>query len=307
MRADLQYPVTKEQTVLGYAERVTGQSDMNMGRTQDRPNAPRTARQTIALLEEGDVRASLDTRALREDWGTIIEHWWDLVCMYAPKDQFFRVTEEDAGGLFATAEGGSTLSEEDRFGRYDFDLKFATNSWSKQQKKEDELALYQIDLQNPLIIGNPRALWMLLDKVHRAFGDDRFGDILPEPPDLGLPVKPIEEWTRMLEHEQVEINPLDNDDLHILDHQFRLKGDMASESPNLDAELQMKMHILEHIQQKQQKQQMAMMAQQAVQAMARMPQSQLALMGAGMSDPNAGQQPGGAPPQIGMQQPGGMA
>ena len=64
--------------MLAYSERVTGVTDQNIGRTQSTPNAPRTARQTLALLEEGDVRASLDLTAIREDWGLILDHFWEL-------------------------------------------------------------------------------------------------------------------------------------------------------------------------------------------------------------------------------------
>jgi hypothetical protein len=262
MKADLNYPIVAEQNLIGYAERVTGISDMNMGRTSDKPNAPRTARQTIALLEEGDVRASLDTNALREDWGKIISDLWALETMYAPKDLFFRVTEEDASGVagFETAGGGAYLTEQERFGQYDFDLKFATNAWSKETQKENQLALYQIDLQNPLIIQNPRALWLLLDKVHRAFGDDRFGDIMPEPPDLGLPIAPKEEWTRCLQGESITINPADNDELHIMDHNRRLEEAAKDPNYNTQAYADMAAHVLEHNQQLQQKKLMGELA-----------------------------------------------
>lgn len=256
MRADLNYPVVKEQTVLGYGERVTGVTDMNMGRSSDRPNAPKTARATLALLEEGDVRASLDMSVLREDWGNIISHFWSLECMYAPKSLFFRVAEDDADGL-ALERGGATLTEDDRTGTYDFDLKFATNVWSREQQKQDKLALYQLDLQNPLVINNPRALWKVLDGIHKAFGDDRFIDLVPEPPDMGLPVNPKEEWTRLLQGEDILVNPLDNDELHIMDHNRRLKD--AQSNPNLDenAYNALVAHVLEHTDQLQQKKLMA--------------------------------------------------
>jgi hypothetical protein len=256
LNADLQYPIVKEQTVLGYGERVTGVTDMNMGRSSDRPNAPKTARATLALLEEGDVRASLDMSVLREDWGAIISHFWSLECMYAPKSLFFRVAEDDADGL-PLERGGTTLTEEDRTGSYDFDLKFATNVWSREQQKQDKLALYQLDLQNPLVINNPRALWKVLDGVHKAFGDDRFMDLVPEPPDMGLPVNSKEEWTRLLQGEDITVNPLDNDELHIMDHNRRLQD--AQRNPNLDenAYNAMVAHVLEHTDQLQQKKLMA--------------------------------------------------
>jgi hypothetical protein len=259
-KANMEYPVIKEQTMTGYAQNVTGQSEMNMGRAIDRPNAPRTARQTIALLEEGDVRASLELSALREDWGEILTHIWELFQDYAPEKLFFRVTEEDAGGLFDVKDGGAYMAADERNGRYDFDLKFATSKYSKEQKKQDKLALYQIDLQNPLIVSNPRALWATLDGVHKAFGDDRFSDLVPMPPDIGLPIDPRSEYTRILQGEEVHPNPLDNDQLHLLNHNRRIEKMRADPERDEDAFRAMVEHSAEHIAQMRQKQLMAAMA-----------------------------------------------
>jgi hypothetical protein len=262
-RANLEPCVLKEQAVIGYSERVTGLTDQNLGRVQDRPNAPRTARQTLALLEEGDVRASLDMSVLRESWGEILTHFWELERMYGSPNTFFRVTEEDAGGLFDTHLGGAYLDESELSGNYDFHLQFATSAVSKEQNKQNQLALYQIDLQNPLIVNNPQALWNVLDKIHKAFGDDRFSDLVPKPPDMGMPVDPKEEWTRLLEHEDINVNPLDNDQQHIERHNKDLV--YASAEPDKldhDAYRLMEHHILEHLQQMQQKKMMAALTSQ---------------------------------------------
>jgi hypothetical protein len=267
IRANLEYPVLKEQTMNGYAEKVTGQSDMNMGRAIDRPNAPRTARQTVALLEEGDIRASIELSGLREDWGTTLTHLWELFQDYAPERLFFRVTEEDADGLFDVKEGGAYMTADERNGRYDFDLRFATSAYSKENKKQNDLALYQIDLQNPLIATNPRALWAVLDKVHKAFGDDRFSSLVPMPPDLGLPVDPKEEWTRMLQGEEVHVNPMDNDQLHLIDHNKRLEKARADQNRDEDAFRDLVMHCQAHIAQMRQKQLMMAMASNVVESL----------------------------------------
>jgi hypothetical protein len=266
-QADLHYPIMKEQTMIAYAERVTGISDQTLGRSSDRPNAPRTATQSLALSGEGDVRASLDLSVLREDWGEILTRFWQLIGMYAAPSLFFRVTEEDADGLFPTQQGGALLNDEDRTGRYDFDLKFATNAFSREQQKQNQLSLYQLDLQNPLIQQNPRALWLVLDKIHKAFGDDRFCDAIPEPPDLGLPMKPIEEWTRCLQGEQIQVNPMDNDQLHIMDHNKRLSDAAKDPNHNDNAYHEMSMHVVEHIQQLNQKRLMAELTSRLAESM----------------------------------------
>ena len=48
--------------------------------------------------------------------------------MFAPEAEFFRVTEEDADGLFDVKDGGAWMTSEERGGRYDFDIRFATNA-----------------------------------------------------------------------------------------------------------------------------------------------------------------------------------
>lgn len=266
-KANLEYPIANQQDLIAISERLTGVTDQNIGRTQSTPNAPRTARQTLALLEEGDVRASLDLTGLREDWGDILQHCWHLEQMYGSERTFFRVTEEDSGGMFAVSGGGAYLADDDREEDYDFDLKFATNAWSKETNKQNQLSLYQLDLQNPLVVQNPRALWLVLDKIHRAFGDDRFCDTIPEPPDIGLPVKPSEEWTRCLQGEDIHCNPMDNDQLHLIDHNKRLADAQADPGHDPDAYNEMVRHVMEHMQQMKQKQLMAELTSRLVQSL----------------------------------------
>lgn len=267
MTADLQFPLAKENLMVAYAERVTGITDLNSGRSSDRPNAPKTARGTMALLEEGDVRAQLDLSVLREYWGKILTHFWELEGMYGSPETFFRVTEEDAGGLFAVSQGGAYLSEQERSGQYDFDLKFATNAWSKEQNKQNQLALYQIDLQNPLVVNNPRALWVVLDKIHKSFGDDNFSDVIPMPPDLDEPVEPKAEWTKVLEGDEIHVNPMDNDQLHLLDHQKRMEEENKSATPNVAAYNAMVSHVHDHVEAMQQKKIMAALTSALVEKM----------------------------------------
>jgi hypothetical protein len=261
MSADLQYPLAKEQGLKGYAEMVTGISDQTMGRAIDRPNAPRTASGQLALIQQGNIRASLDTLSLREDFGAIASHLWMLDTQFAPESQFFRVTEEDAQGLFETARGGSTITGPERGGRYDFTIKFATSYWSREAEKERALTRYQLDLANPLIVTNPKALWKVTNDVHKALGDDNFARVVPEPPDLDLPRRPAEEWNLCLQGEDFTPNPMDNDDLHLMDHQRRVREAQGDPQGDMDAVARMIVHIDEQVKQKQQKMLMAALTQ----------------------------------------------
>lgn len=308
---NLEYAVVKEQALMAYAERVTGRSDMTLGRQPDRPNAPRTARGTIALLEQGNIRANLDTTVFREDMGEVVNHFWELEQQFpGGARRFFRVTEEDAGKLFNVSGGGAFLEPDELGGRYDFDLKFATSVYSREAEKERHLALYQADLSNPLIAQNPRALWRTTQGIHKALGDDNLADVLPEPPDLPQPVAPRDEWTRALQGEEILLHPEDHDDLHLRDHVKRVQEEMEqgerADRPAVEAMVQ---HIGEHKQQKAQKMLMQALTSQLVSTFADSAKNGQGLLGgqgpaqlqqlqqalAQMMGPGQGAQPGGQP------------
>jgi hypothetical protein len=275
VQADLQGCVVKEQSVLAYAERVTGNSDQAMGRAIDRPNAPRTATGQIALIQQGNVRADLDMRFLREDVGAIARDIWELDQQFCTEDVFFRVTGDDADGLFDTKHGGAYMTPSERGGMYDFDIEFATNVWSREADKQKALQLYELDLQNPLIAQNPTALWLVTNRMHKALGDDDFASIVPQPPDADRPRNPKEEWSMIQRGEDVHVNPADNDDFHLQDHQRRLVDyvQMKGQSYDKAAVNQMAAHIQEHKAQKGQKMLMQSMVNQIVRSLAPQQQS----------------------------------
>lgn len=260
----------KEQCVLAYGEKLTGQGDLQMGRQSDRPNAPRTGVQTTALLEEGNVRISLDTKVLADDMSGVLTHFWDLEYMFSPEETFFRVTEDDADGAFEVNDGAGALTIEDRDGRYDFRLQFANSQHSKELKKQENLACYQLDLQNPMIVQNPVALWETTRRAHEALGDPNFADMVPRPPQPDLSIDPKIEWTMLLQGEDVTVNPMDNDQLHLLRHMKDLKK--AEQDPDGDKEAQhaLVLHYHDHILQLQQKKMQQAVMEQAVQAAAQL-------------------------------------
>lgn len=298
IKSNLEAATWKEQVTLAYGEKLTGMSDLQMGRQSDRPNAPRTATQTVKLLEEGNVRISLDTKVLREDMSAVLSHFWDLEFMFSPEQTFFRVTEEDADGLFPTNNGAAAITSEDRDGRYDFRLQFANSVWSKEVKKEQALARYQLDLQNPLIVNNPRALWQVTRDAHEALGDPDFADMVAEPPAPDISIDPGEEWVRMEQGEEVHVNPMDNDQVHMIRHYRDYQSAQQDPQGDPEAKKALMAHYLNHIAQLQQKKLQQALIEQAVQAAGQMMQG-----GAGgkpLAFPaglfgNAPQQPAGNP------------
>jgi hypothetical protein len=279
VQADMSYSITKEHTMLAIGERVTGQSEQSMGRSSDRPNAPRTASGQVLLAEFGNLRGSLDAMFFREHLEAHLKHLWTLEQQFAPKDLFFRVTEEDMPGT-AVQHGFGQMKSDDYENEFDFTLKFAPSPWAKEAMGQKNLQLYQLDLANPLIVQNPKALWAVTNKMHKALGDDNFADTVPAPADMGNPIDPKTEWTMILQGDLPDVNPMDNDDLHLADHGRRLQ--MAGEDVAPDGKAAMEAHMQKHIVQRGQKALMHQMVQQMAGSLA------------GLVQP--GQQAGGAPP-----------
>jgi hypothetical protein len=287
----------REQTLLSYGERLTGLSDPAMGRQSDRPNAPRTVGQTVGILQEGNVRIALNTLVLREDMGLVLQHFWLLEYMFSTPQTFFRVTEEDADGAFPVNDGGSFLERRDRDGRFDFELQFATSLWSREAEKQNTLARYQLDLQNPLIVNNPSALWHVTKDAHEALGDPDFADLVPEPPDDDVPVNPREEYTRLLQGEEIHVHPMDNDELHMIRHLRDLQQLEKNPEPQPDAHAKLVKHYLEHIEQMMHKKAVQALAEAAVaKARTSLPPELAALItGQGATPPSGAPGPGGPP------------
>lgn len=294
-KSDLQFPVQMGSVLKGIAELVTGVSDTTNGQSIDRPNAPRTASGQAMLIQEGNVRASLDMTMLREDTSAALSYLWALDRELADEEVFFRVTEQDAVG-YDVDKGFGRMTSEQREHEFGFELKFATSIWSREAKKQAVMALYQVSVTNPLVAQNPRALWSLLNRVWEAFGEKNFKDVLPEPPEMDEPKAPRVEWALALagKAEDVQVNPSDDDQMHVTDHRRRLDIEMQEPEERRDkqAEAIMVHHIIEHEAQIRQKRLMQAMAEQITQQM----QAQQQPNGLGQPQP---QPPGfvGPPPQ----------
>lgn len=269
----------RQQELLAIAERLFGITDQNVGRAIDRPNAPRTARGQLALIDQGGIRQSLDTLVLRTDFRDVLEHIWQLDCCFANKQTFFRVTEEQAGQWFETDKGFGKITPEERFGQMDFDIKFATTSHSREQRKEREMMVMQAILMLPIFQQNPAAQWQIADDILKANGKQGAGKYMPKPAQLDLPTDPQDEWALMLQGEDVKVHMLDNDDLHIESHKQRLQDEIQQpiERRDTDAEKRMMTHLIDHEDQKSQKLQQQAQAQAASQLLGR-------LAGAGQPD-----------------------
>jgi len=259
LNVDMRYALAQEQKLRSYAELVTGLPEQSLGRAPDRPNAPRTARGQILLDENANIRLGLDMLVVKEDFKEILQRIWMLDVEYAPEEMFFRVTETQAKGLFDTDRGFARMTAEERAGRFDFDIQFATSLYSREAYKEREMALAQLSLGTMLVAQNPLAQWQILNNLYKAFGNHDFKSIVAKPPAPDLPVEPDEEWARALQGLDIHVHALDQDVSHIDQHKQALAEQMATPLPRRDkgAINRMLAHIVEHEKQKEKKLQMA--------------------------------------------------
>jgi hypothetical protein len=262
-KPDVTYAVTQQQNLIGYAERLTGISDQNLGRTSDRPNQPRTARQTVALLDEGNIRGSLDVTTFRDDLTAILRYIWALDSQYSPPQVFYRVTERRPNGLYDSARGFGKMTAKERAGRYDFEIKFATGAHSREARKQSALEIAQLLLTVPIVATNPQAQWKIADKLCKAHEIYDFASMVQKPPELPMPMAPEDEFPKMLQGEIVKVHPLDDHPTHIETHKQAVTMEMRADAPDRDYDAihQMLYHITEHeeaaVQQAQQQQLMA--------------------------------------------------
>lgn len=259
-KIDMTYAITQEQKLVGYGERLTGQSDSTMGRAIDRPNAPRTARGQAMLLEQGSIRQNLDNLTLKEHLSRILSRIWLLDSLFGPPSVFFRVTEADAKGLFDVKSGFGEMTAGERGGKFDFNVKFATSALSREAEKEKVANLVGMALPTPLIANNLEAQWNLLDMVFEQNGKD-FRSIAPKPPTMDLPLEPAEEWNLALQGAEFSVHPMDQDELHIAEHQAQVGEAGQARNPDKDAINRMIAHIMKHEEQKKNKLAFAMQVQ----------------------------------------------
>lgn len=246
VKADIAGAVTMQNMLIGHGERAMGYSDQTAGRGSDRPNAPRTLGGQMLLAELGDVRAWIDLFFLREALSRLLRNLWEMYVSFGSEDVFFRITEEEADGLFEVKDGGAVMTSREFAGRYDFKIKFATSAVSKQARKVEAFEKFKAAMSLPIVQMNPRAQWVLLNELYKAMGDENFSNIVPEPADVDLPVAPKVEHSKMQQGEMMTTHPQDNDRLHMAEHAKALKRAQGSENPDPDYIRRLTEHVAEH-------------------------------------------------------------
>lgn len=247
---DTSWCTENDQKLLAMAERLTGRSDLNSGRMIDRPNAPKTATQTMALLEAGNVRMAFNASNIGEDLSVLFGDYWRMWTYFGGERLIFRVTERDLpASMFRSLAGANEIEQAARNMSFDFRIEFAPSEFRRAALRQDSVMLLGLAMKNPVVMQSPRALWNLTRRVHELHGDRDFARLVPEPPELEAPKSPMEEWVRMQQGEEVLVNPLDQDEQHMQDHQRRILQEAQMPDPDFNVIQMARMHLEAHAKQ----------------------------------------------------------
>ena len=192
------------QQLLGFGENLSGLTQAQLGRTSDRPNAPRTFGQQQLLQAESNTRLLLDIRLERTSLKELLNRVWEMDKMWLPKPFFFRVTEES---------GDDVLTSEDMQGEYDFDIGPVTSVSNKAVRMQESMQALALSLQ----IGLPQAIIPLFKRILAKLGYPDVAAKIPEP-QLKEPMTPEEENARLWQGEDVDPHPMDNHVVHVAKH-----------------------------------------------------------------------------------------
>jgi hypothetical protein len=279
----------EEAVLMQYFERLTGLTDLSIGRQPNRVGATRTAAGTQTLLSEAGLRFKGAMTAFQTFWIGVFSDILALDQEYLPPNKEFRVT----------GKSPTVIKIKDRTeirGEYDLRLASTSETMNRQKQREDATAVTQFML-NPLlmqggIVGLKGVRWAA-KKFLRAYGED---------PDLALeaqaPIRDPQEELLMF-HAGSYVSPVQGEavPLHLATHQAQLADPALT--PECRSLLQR--HVQETLQLQQQMLMMQMAQQQGVKG-PQGPQAANGAQGASAPQPGApvGPPVGGTPPTGGM-------
>lgn len=157
----------EEALLYQYLERLTGISDLSLGRQPNRVGATRTATGVASLLSEAGLRFKSIMLAFQRFWTAIFEQILALDQQYLPPGREFRVT-----GRFPEILKVKDKSE--LAGKFDLRLSATTETLNKETLREDatvklNAALNPIALQLQLI--GAKGLHRLYREFYRVHGE----------------------------------------------------------------------------------------------------------------------------------------
>ena len=260
----------EEALLYQYFERLTGLTDLALGRQPNRVGATRTATGVASLLSEAGLRFKTSMSAFQRFWIEIFSHVLALNQQYLPPGKEFRVT-----GKYP-----ERIRIEDRneiAGRFDIRLAATTEVLNREIMREDSATILTT-LANPAwvqvgLVG-VRGIDRVLRDFLRAYGKDP--DFYLETQTNEVVRSPEEELAILIGGGEIRPNPSENVQEHLMKHQTQLRDPVVIQVLSAEALSQLQRHIVATTQLSQ-----AMMMSQAMgtKGVAAGPQAQNALIG----------------------------
>jgi hypothetical protein len=243
----------EEQTLQQILERLTGETDLSLGRQPNRVGATRTAAGTQTLLGQAGLRFKMFMDAFQRFWIGIFEDILALDQEYLPPGKEFRVTGKRPE--FIRLKDRTEIR-----GRYSLKLAASDQTMNREKQRQDAALLMQATLNPSLIqvgLVGLKGIRRVLEKFYKAYGEDP--DFILEP--KAVIRSPEEELAMFVGGKYV--SPVQGEDVqrHLMTHQAQMMD------PDIQAYLKPEVHqmLRKHIQETMQVAQAMQMAQMMAQ------------------------------------------
>ncbi len=154
-----------------WAERDTAVTDFSQGRTSSQPNAPRTARGTMALLQQSEIQFNHRVSLFVEAYKELFQQVHELHKFNSPEELPFRVLNRKFGTFERRTVNREVFQQE-----LDFQFEINPNRLQDQQNNFQLAELFANYL--PLMQQFPPAREFFA-KVYKSFGNKDIDTILP--------------------------------------------------------------------------------------------------------------------------------
>ena len=173
--ANQTWSAQEEQTLNQILERLTGQSDLSLGRQPNRVGATRTAAGTQTLLGEASLRFKTFMEGFQRFWIGIFEDILALDQEYLPPGKEFRVTGKRPE--FIRLKDRTEIR-----GKYDIRLAASDQTLNRQQMRQDSAQIMQA-MMNPVMVQSGligiKGVRFVIEKFLKAYNMDP--DFILEP------------------------------------------------------------------------------------------------------------------------------
>ena len=204
----------EEKMLMELIEKITSVGAYQSGQESDIVRSRSTARGTMAIIQQGDVRFNILSKriqgALSRALNKILRQYQEKI----PPGLAMRVLGPDGETLFP-----ENIAPEDLAGNYDSYMVVDATGGSKDVERQMRATAYEYLMQNPLVANNPSGIWELTSGIAKSMGIENIEDIIGPKP-TGAPIKKTvqEENYLAMEGRPIKISDTDNVLEHLIGH-----------------------------------------------------------------------------------------